>query len=117
MSYETILCVVVRCDDCHAAAPNGEEPIGRWPAGSVPDEELPGWHVNGSRHYCPGCRVRRECAAAGHDWGPWTVLADSIDELAERVCLGCGADQLAPSYALAPARRTREGTNALRSAS
>ena len=117
MSYETVLCVVVRCDDCHAAAPNGTQPIGRWPAGSVPDEELPGWHVNGSRHYCPRCHRRRECAVGGHDWGPWTVLADSIDELAQRVCLGCGADQLAPSYALAPAQRNRRGAKALRSAS
>lgn len=117
MSYETMVCVVVRCDTCHAAAPDGTKPIGRWPAGSVSAEQLPGWDVTGSRHYCPCCRVRRECAAAGHDWGPWTTLADVVDELAERVCLGCGLDQLAPAYTLAPVRSNRGRVAGVRRAS
>lgn len=105
MSYQTILCVVVRCDDCHAAAPDGQHPIGHWPGGSVRAAALPGWHANGSVHRCPRCQARRDCAAAGHQYGPWTPLAGSPDELAERVCTQCGAGQLAPAYASTPVPR------------
>lgn len=104
MSYEhtTGTRVVIRCNGCHRAA----NILDRRPAGEYGAVPLPpGWARCGSVHTCPRCAARRACAAAGHDFGPWRELPDAPDHLAERVCLGCGADELAPAYVLAPRSR------------
>ena len=98
MSYETVLGVVVRCDDCHAAASRQDQPIGVWSSAEVPADDLPGWAVHGHRHHCPTCAQRRRCAAAGHRFGPWfTAGNEGGVALIHRVCPVCGADEAAPA--------------------
>ena len=99
MSYQTVLGVTVRCDDCHAAAARGEQLIGVWPTAAVPFEELPGWASEGTRHYCPNCSQRRRCATAGHRFGPWFPAPDAGRvPLIHHVCRVCGVDRAAPAY-------------------
>jgi len=99
MSYQMVLGITVRCDDCYAAAPRGEAPIGVWSTTAVAGDELPGWESEGPRHYCPTCAQRRRCAAAGHRFGPWFPAPDEGRvPLIHHVCRVCGVDRAAPAY-------------------
>ena len=99
MSYQMVLGVTVRCDDCYAAAARGDQAIGVWPSTAIPRDELPGWESEGPRHYCPACAQRRRCAAAGHRFGPWFPAPDEGRvPLIHHVCRVCGVDRAAPAY-------------------
>lgn len=108
MSYQTVMGVTIRCDDCHAAAGRGDQPIGVWPSTDVSVADLPGWAKEGQIHRCPLCAERRRCAAAGHRFGPWSPAPGGGPvELIHRTCLVCAADQVAPAYSqvvLAPSQ-------------
>lgn len=99
MSYQMIPGVTVRCDDCHAAAARGAQPIGVWPTTAVPLDELPGWQSQGHFHLCPECTRRRQCAASGHRFGPWAPSAErGRVPLVHHVCRVCGVERAAPAY-------------------
>jgi hypothetical protein len=99
MSYQMVLGVTVRCDDCFAAAARGDQPIGVWPTAAVSLDELPGWQSEGPRHHCPTCSRRRRCAAEGHRFGPWFPGPDEGRvPLVHHVCRVCGVDRVAPAY-------------------
>lgn len=101
--------VSVRCDHCHAlaATPDGRSVTGPDRAGARQRIHALGWTASGGRHLCSRCAAREACHAAGHDFGPWTQVTEHPEQLVERVCLACGADQIAPAWALAPARTRR----------
>jgi hypothetical protein len=103
MSFQTVVGVTVRCDDCHAAASRGDQPIGVWPSTDVSGVDLPGWALDGQVHRCPSCARRRGCAAQGHRYGPWfPASAEGPVELVHRTCRVCAAEQVAPAYSQAP---------------
>lgn len=104
MSYEhTTGHHIIRCDECHRASEQRTSIPAA--AGAAPLPLPQGWTTRGAGHICPVCSARRSCAGAGHDFGPWRELAGAPDHLVERVCLGCGVDELAPTYVLAPRHR------------
>lgn len=104
MSYHFVLGTSVRCDDCHAAAARGNQPIGIWPSENVDRGELPGWEADGHRHRCPACARRRECAATGHRFGDWIAAGDlGRVPLIRQVCGCCGAERAVPAYSVTAA--------------
>jgi hypothetical protein len=70
----------IRCDSCLAVI------------------ETPAPRMAG-RDWCTRCATRKACAQAGHEFGAWELVTEDPESLVQRVCLGCGTDELAPAWA------------------
>lgn len=52
-----------------------------------------------------------------HDWTDWSEIDDpDVDDLSERVCLACGASEIAPTECLLPTVLLRRATITTREA-
>jgi hypothetical protein len=113
MSYETTLCVVVRCSMCSTWACDLRAPR-HWPSLTAAVEELAGpawcWFATSQVQICSDCASRlrlqrpvRRCVEGRHQWQAWTELTlPELEELVcERVCTHCGIDQVVAAECLA----------------